>query len=272
MKRILCSTGTITGRPNGRNISLINKCVGVLKCDGYELMMYEDWYGSLERIASIIEPCDAIFPVLHADKSIGQLISSNEISDTQTALERFDINCAFAKRIGASIVVLHLWNGIVSDSNIAKNIDDYRHLREISDIHGVTLAVENVVCNRQDPMTHLKTLASRYPDISFTFDTKMAAFHSQLEDIYKPENKWIFDRVAHLHINDYGSSHMDWSNLRTLHIGKGHIDFCRFFDFVASSNYRGDMTLECTSFDSTGELHLDELNQSIEIVRNFIGK
>ena len=270
MNKILCSTGTITGRANGRNIALLDQCIPTLKCDGYELMLYEDWYTKLSQIETYITSLHLSFPVLHADKFIGQLVSSNEISDNERALERFEINCAFARKIGAQTVVLHLWNGVVSDSNISKNMDAYRHLRAISDSYNLTLAVENVVCNCHDPMTHLKALAMRYDDIHFTFDTKMAAFHSQLEEIYKFENRPIFEKVSHIHINDYAGGYMDWSNLRTLHIGKGNIDFQRFFDFIGSSSYRGYLTLECTSFDSEGKLHLDELNKSIENVRSYL--
>ena len=269
MNKILCSTGTITGRANGRNIKLLDECISSLKCDGYELMMYEDWYAKLDQIEAYVTSLPLSFPVLHADKFIGQLISSNEISDNERALERFEINCALARKIGAQTVVLHLWNGVVSDSNISKNVDAYRHLRAISDRYALTLAVENVVCNCHDPMTHLKALATRYDDIRFTFDTKMAAFHSQLEEIYKPENRWLTRRTVHMHVNDYAGTHMDWANLRTLHIGKGNIDFERFFDFISSVRYDGFFTLECTSFDFEGKLHLDELNLSIGRVREM---
>lgn len=100
----------------------------------------------------------------------------------------------------------------------------------------------------------MKTLAKLFPDIGFTFDTKMAAFHSQLELLYADENKPLFGAIRHLHINDYGGGHMDWANLKTLHIGSGHIDFGRFFGFINSMGYSGDITVEATSFDKSGQI------------------
>ena len=50
MNRILCSTGAIIGRPNGRDITLLNKRIKMLECDGYEFLMYDTWYEKAEEI------------------------------------------------------------------------------------------------------------------------------------------------------------------------------------------------------------------------------
>ena len=41
MREILCSTGAIIGRPNGRNYRLLEDLAKQLQCDGFELMMYD---------------------------------------------------------------------------------------------------------------------------------------------------------------------------------------------------------------------------------------
>ena len=63
---------------------------------------------------------------------------------------------------------------------------------------------------------------------------------------------------------------MDWENLRTLHIGKGQIDFDSFFSFVKDNGYSGDFTIESTSFDKTGAIDTDSMNESIDRVRAFL--
>ena len=50
MNRILCSTGAVIGRPNGRDITLLNKFQEQLECDGYEFLMYDTWYEELDNI------------------------------------------------------------------------------------------------------------------------------------------------------------------------------------------------------------------------------
>lgn len=119
-------------------------------------------------------------------------------------------------------------------------------------------------------MSHMANLVQTYPDIQFTFDTKMAAFHGQLEALYLPENQWLFQHISHMHINDYNGGYKDWTNLKTLHIGQGKINFDRLFEQIRNANYCGDFTLEATSFDMCGNIRFEELNASLQRIRNYL--
>ena len=137
--------------------------------------------------------------------------------------------------------------------------------------HGLELLVENVVC-RKDPMSHWVELYRHYPEIRFVFDTKMAEFHRQLDLIYQPEYDWLWreDHIRHYHVNDYGGGYMDWENLRVLPMGKGHIDFDRFFAHVGKTGYRGDFTFEGSGLDQAGGIHPDLLNRQFGQARKYI--
>ena len=63
---------------------------------------------------------------------------------------------------------------------------------------------------------------------------------------------------------------MDWANLRTLLIGRGKIDFERFFTFIREIGYQGDYTLEATVYDSDGVVDVDILNAQFAYVREKI--
>lgn len=270
MKRILFSTGALLGRPNGRDFKLLSECAPRLNCDGFEFMMYDTWYDKLDEIREFMKGLSLSLPSFHVEKQVGELISRNEIGDTKRALELFEINCALASELGAERLVLHLWNGIHSDKDISHNIECYAPLRKISDSYGLELTVENVVCNHADPMTHLCALAMVYPDIKFTFDTKMAAFHSQLEQLYDEKNRWLLPHITHMHINDYSGGYKDWGNLKTLHIGNGKIDFDRLFAFLKEFGYEGDFTIEATSFDQSGKIDLDSLNEDFKKIEKIL--
>ena len=95
----------------------------------------------------------------------------------------FEINCQAASDINADKMVLHLWGGMASDQHIERNISAYKLLNNIAKKYGIALMVENVVCNKDDPLMHLMELYQAYPDILFTFDTKMASFHNQMNMI-----------------------------------------------------------------------------------------
>ena len=148
MHRILCSTGAVLGRPNGRDLTLLRQAVPKLHCDGFELMMYDTWYDKIPWMRECLQTLNVSIPVFHVEKSVGNLISRNGGHDTEQAVLMFETNCILAKEFGAEMLVLHLWGGLDSDKDIAHNIRTYAKLREIADAHGLVLTVENVVCNQ----------------------------------------------------------------------------------------------------------------------------
>lgn len=265
--KILCSTGALIGRWNCRDFTLLKSCSELLKCDGFEFMMYGPWHDRIDELKSFLKTLDTTFPVFHVEKDVGNLISRNGVGDVETATDLFERNCALAKYIGSERLVLHLWGGIDSDKDINNNINVYKRLAEISKRFGLILTVENVVCNRNDPISNLFKLCAECPDVKFTFDTKMSEFHNQTEALYDPENEWLFSRIRHMHINDYNGGYMDWANLKTLHIGEGRVDFDTLFEFLKAKEYRFDFTVEATSFDQSGAIDCDALNKTFAKIR-----
>ncbi len=270
---ILCSTGALIGRPNNRDYTLLEDLAPKLKCDGFELMIYSDWYPIIDKLISFARKIGINIPVVHCEKRIGELLSSGSDEDLQSAMQDFRLNCEIARGVGAKKLVLHLWNGIVSDSHIENNIDGYRYLREIADESGLELLVENVVCSVSDPISNLHTLYEKYPDAGFVFDTKMAAFHCQEELLYDESNSWLQDNIRHYHVNDYGGGYKDWSNLKVLPIGEGRVDFSKFFDYIRSKNHRDfTFTVESTAFDKVGVVHTEILNRCFDRIRNYLSE
>lgn len=273
MNQILCSTGALIGKPNGRNYRLLEDLSGQLSCDGFEFMMYSSWYEEADEIAGYLREMKLHIPVMHCEKHIGEAISRNGEGDWDEALWKFEKNCDLAQKIGAEKLVIHLWDGLVSDQNFANNLQCYGELAAIARTFHIDLLVENVVCNQKDPMTHWCELAERYPDIHFIYDTKMAAFHEQLLRTYEPSDAWLWEegRIRHLHINDYDGGYMEWSKLKALPVGEGHIDFHQFFHFIQEKKYVGDFTVEATAFDrKTGEIDVAMLNRCFERIRSMI--
>lgn len=267
---ILVSTGALIGRPHKRDFTLLNDFSKKLSNDGFEFMMYSTWYEQKDKLLSFLVNSGLKFPVMHAEKSIGEAISKGGEENFSDAFARFKINCEIAGEIGAEKMVCHLWDGITSDQNFQNNIEAYPVLKDMAKEAGIDLLCENVVCNCNNPFDNWKTLYQKYPEIHFIWDTKMAAFHGQDELLYKEENDWLWkeNHIRHFHVNDYAGGIMDWANLRTLAIGQGHIDFVKFFDFTKKIEYKGNYTLESTAFDQEANMDFDMLNGEIEFVRN----
>jgi len=267
MGEILCSTGAIIGKANNRNYRLLEDLSKKLICDGFEFMMYGSWYEEADEIVRTVQEMKLNIPVVHCEKHIGESVSAGDFKEACRLLE---INCDMASRLGAKKLVLHLWNGTISDSNFANNIEGYAYLKDIADDYGLDLTVENVICNRENPMKHLVELAEVYPDIHFTFDTKMAAFHGQLELLYAPEYEWLWKNghIRHYHVNDYSGGYMDWRNMSARPLGAGHVDFEKFFEFIRKTGYNDTFTIEATAVGADGVVDTELLNRQFEFVRN----
>ncbi len=269
MIKILCSTGALIGRPNGRNYKLLESLSKQLTCDGFEFMMYDSWYSEVNTLKKYLQELNLYIPVVHCEKSIGEIISKGGVENFQEAFSKFETNCNLAQDIGAEKIVIHLWNGITSDQYFRNNLNAYAHLKEISYAHHLDLLVENVVCNQEDPMKHWCELTQKYPDIHFVFDTKMAAFHQQLDLLYQKEYDWLWkeNHICHYHTNDYSGGYKDWKNLRTLPIGKGNVDWNKFFEFITTTGYDKTFTIESTAFNSEGIVDIQMLNEQVEYIR-----
>ena len=267
--KIFCSTGALIGRPNGRDYRLLKQFTPQLDCDGFELMIYPDWYEHPEDLIAFLKPLKISIPVLHCEKALAEHITRGGEEEVKEAFRLLRINCTVASALGADRMVLHLWNGIISDSRFENNLQAYGDLRKTAAEYGLDLLVENVVCHK-DPLTHWDELRQVYPDIHFVFDTKMADFHRQLDKLYDEDHAWLWkeNHIRHYHVNDYGGEYMDWSNLKVLPVGHGHIDFDRFFRFIRETEYQGDFTLEATGFDKTGNVNFDMLNTQFRTVRD----
>ena len=270
VKGVLCSTGALITRFNGRDPRLLEKILPGVEADGIEFMIYPAWDGALDDVEATVKKLVASgvkLPVLHADKRIGELLSEGGEERFNEALQRFTRGCRMAESLGARLMVLHLWGGVGSDRHIGGNISVLGDYMRIAEKHGVLLTVENVVCGGKTPLYHIERIMREYPDARFTIDTKMAEFHRELPATLACEELWQ-GRCAHLHVNDYGGGLRDFSDLRVLHFGEGHVDFAPFVEKVRSSGYSGFATVESTSVLSDGTVDVKKLNRSLNAVRS----
>lgn len=272
--KVLCSTGTVIGRTNNYDYTLIEQCSDKIKCCGFEFMIEPVWYGGdkLDEIASNLLPFNINFETMHMDKYIGEMISRNETGDIDGALRIFELNCAAASKLGVKLLVLHLWGGHPSDKNIGINIKTYADLLEIAGKYNLILTVENIVCNTYNALIHMKKLYEIYGNnIKFTFDVRQAEFHKMLKETCEADFLWENNLVPHMHIADYKGGYMDWSRLRpVLHPGEGDVDFDYLANFLEKIHYAGSFTLEAGAKTETGGIDFEKLNKSLDFIYNII--
>ena len=265
------SSGAFIGRGNGFSPDGFFSVCREYDCDGFEFMFYRAWYPELDAMLDRFRASGVSFPTFHCDKMIGEGFASGDPDEYRRALALFRENCRAAATLGSRLLVLHLWNGLPSDKSIGRHIDALSDLYTIASEYDLTLTVESVICADRDPQTHLTAIAERYPAARFTFDTKMAAFHDQMGEICSPARRDIANRIAHVHLNDYGGTIGDFSDLRVLHLGEGKIDFAPFLSLLSEIDYSGAVTLECSCFSSLdGSWKPEKMKASLSAARKML--
>lgn len=269
MQHILCSTGALLGRPNGRDFHLLPAFCDQLMCDGLEFMLYDSWYPQLDRLFHVLQGLSKPIYTFHMEKSICTRLLSPDEHIASQAMDHFRINCQLASALHVPLLVLHLWDGRMAHETIRSAIGRFPGLCEIAASMGLQLTVENIVTLQFDPLFYCRLLLENTPGALFTYDTKMAAFHHQESALYQPENQAVLRSIRHLHLNDYSGGYMEWSKFKTLHPGDGQVDFPGLMLRMAAAGYTGHITAEATSFDSTGQVDMTRLNHTLQYLRQL---
>ena len=262
LNRLYASTGTFIGRANGYDYRLITDIAPKVVCDGFELMMLPAWYGRLSDAARVLKAANVYTPVLHFDKEIGNLLSAGEVDE---AKRLFGINCAFANSVGARRGVLHLWGGIPSDGNIGVNLSALPYIYSTAAGYGVEIMIENIPCKVSTPLSRLFGIKAAYPDATFVFDTRFAAFCGEIDAFFGADGMWD-GAVSHIHISDYNGGGAERGLIRPiLHPGEGVIDFDGFFDRLPA--FSGTVTLESPVLSAEGTVDIEKLNATLSYIK-----
>ncbi len=267
--RIYCSTGAFIGPYNNFDYYLIPETARQLHCGGLELMVEPALYDMIPDAPEFLAKSGVNFGVIHSDKRIGVMLSEGGEDNRAEAFRRLELCSLAGEMIGAEKLVLHLWGGPNSDNNIGYMIDALEEMYPITRRHGLELVIENVPCVHSDPLTRWKEIKERTADPSFIFDTRFAALHEQLEDVFK--QGW-FDRgeIHHMHVSDFAGPAHSFKALRPIYMpGDGTIgkDFAPLLRRI-SSIYPGTVTLESPALSTDGTIDIDELNRGLDFIRN----
>lgn len=282
MNRILVSTGTMVAPENGfdyiRALGEIKSLYSEGLCDGLELMMLKFYYDKREAVVSAVRDFGVKAEIIHCEKDIGTMLSDaaglHFAGETHTAdemlagaLDLFRYNCTYAEMLGISRMVLHLWGGINSDSNIEYNIEKFEILKKIAAEYGVKILVENIPSRIYDPRRNWQKLCPKLDDAGLIFDTRFGMLHRQIEGILL--DSALTEKIEHIHISDFAGTYRQFRALRPiLHPGEGSVDFKKVAMLLKNTGYDGTITLE--SPVAYGEsLDIDKLADTLKYLNKL---
>lgn len=258
MRKLFASTGTMVARVNNYNYPRALREIRSLYddglCDGLELMMLVHYYDKADAVIGEVRASCVPAEVIHCEKEIGTMLSdagklqadgdrdgAERLSSD--ALELFRRNCMFAERLMIPRMVLHLWGGFASDTNIEYNISKLGELEAIAKRHGTRLLIENIPSQKSDPLTNWHALLPHLGESGFIFDTRFGCLHAQSADILT--DGALTPLIEHVHISDFGGGYREFKALRPiLHPGEGNVDFDEIARLLDAFGYSGTITLE----------------------------
>ncbi len=251
---------------NGRNYRLVMECGDQLECDGFEVMLFSDWLDRLPSIAQEYACCGLRFPVVHADKHIGDWMSEAGGENDERLLALWQSNCLFAQTVHARTIVCHIWGIPESDAHMEVIAQRLERLTSAAQACGLDVAAENCVCVQGSPLAHFEQLTERYPWLGITLDTRPAQFHRELE-AFTHSRLLTHGNIRHIHISDYRGGYKQWDALYPiLQPGQGEVDFATFFAQLKRQHYAGSLTLEAPSMRAEG-MDTATLNASLRWIR-----
>ncbi len=262
-KELLCSTGTLVGRANGYDYTLISRCFSEIEAQAFELMMLSAYYEKLSEIAHNLEKSGVDIRAIHFEKDITALLGLRGEEARGEGFRLFRLNAEMGKWVGAKKAVFHLWDGRFSPEQIQDVIALLDRLYEICRQNGLELLVENVPSRVPTPYENVKEIASRFPNARFTFDTRHCHLLHQINTFF--ESPLWEPRIGHIHISDYGGETVPgmWGVTRPiLHPGEGIIDFEALFAQMPPCSAE-TVTNESPVIGADGSVDLVKLNHTM---------
>lgn len=262
---VLLTTGAMTRDPvqtDHREIVQRGPGLGV---PGFELGLYAGWYGHLDDVVSDLRASGLKFPVVHAEKTIGQRLGSADGDEVEEALERLEVNCRAAAALDAKTLILHLWERPTADRELERNLEHLPACLDTAAAYGLVLGVETIPGDVGTSLANIRLALERDSRCRVVLDSEFLGFHGQLAESIEADWLWEPRVVQHVHIKDFDGRLWHGGRRRYLLPGEGTLDLQGFLAGLAQRGYTGGLTLEGTSIDDEGKVDPKRLAQMAAI-------
>lgn len=267
--RVLCSTGVFTRTSDPRSHEAILHYGSQFAVDGYEVIVYPGWYAALDEVSQALRASGLAFPVVHVEKGVGEKFGSGEVSVRAQGVADFERNCDFAQRLGANLVVLHLWGLPESDTHLERNLRLLPRCLDIAAHYGLALAIETIPGIAADPLANIAQVIACDARACVALDTEFLAMHDQLDYVFAAAWVWEGSLVQHVHLKDFAANAGDATARRYLYPGDGQIDFGSFVRRLRSVGFDGALSLEARGIDGEGRVEVDCIAASLRLIADL---
>lgn len=268
---VLASTGIVTRAPAQTDHKAILEHAPRLGAAGLELMVFEQWYGHFDEVIEELRGSGLSFPVVHADKAIGSALGGADPDEVDDAFATLEVNCRAAAALGASTLVLHLWERPEGDAQLERNLVRLTDCLDTAAAYNIVLAVETIVGSAGTPLANIRMAVEHDSRCRVTLDTEFLGFHGELAASIEAEWLWAERLVRHVHLKDF-DGRMRVGGERVYRLpGEGTLDLQAFLNGLAQRGYQDAITVEGSALTASGELDSARLDQVAAIVGQLSG-
>jgi sugar phosphate isomerase/epimerase len=197
-------------------------------------------------------------PAVHAQKRLGAALPS------EAAVAELEETARFARKIGARVLVMHLWDLPDSDARFDERLAAARIASDIAESHEIELAIETIPCTHSTPLRNVRRVLEHDPRVRVALDTEFLAMHGEVADAMEAD--WLWPSVRHVHLKDFADGLLGADGRRRyLSFGDGSIDFAAFFQTLEDRCFTGAVSLEAPSYREDG-------TQDAEALRRHLGR
>lgn len=237
--------------PGDSGVADVLASAGRLGVEGLEVLVTRSMVGRLRDVAAVLQAESIQLPAVHAPKRLGAALP------TAAAVAELEESAWFAAAVGASVLVLHLWDLPEADTRFDERLDALVVAADVVAPHGVVLAVETIPCQVATPLGNIERVLERDDRVGVALDTEFLAMHGELEAALSADWLWHAGRVRHVHIKDFDGELFDGDGgRRYLLPGAGSISFVGLFDTLERRGFTGAVSLEASAHlpDGTPDL------------------
>lgn len=253
--RILCSTGAVTQYPIRADHRLVAEA-RALPVTAFELSIYSNWADDPDAVADDLETLGLRFETAHAEKAIGARLSEGD----PAGVERLEASARLAARLGARLLVIHLWELPTGDRHLERNLELLPACADVAQRHGLTLAIETIPCSVGTPLANVARAVEREPRCVAVLDTEFLALHGELDDALDAGLP-----IGHVHLKDFAGAIVRGDpRIRYRLPGEGSLDLDGFLSRLRGRGYDAAVTLEASAVDPEGQLDRARLAEIAE--------
>ncbi|HPR41707.1 MAG TPA: sugar phosphate isomerase/epimerase [Candidatus Methanofastidiosa archaeon] len=224
--------------------------------DSFELIVYKSILNDLDSLLETFEGFEGIYS-LHAPKSAQIMLSSPLFQSN--ALRLLKGAADIASELGASLMVVHAWDGRYRQLPLDDIKVTIGSLVDYSADMGLGISIEALPSRFKYPGELVRELLSSCEDLTFTLDFEYAATYDMFDNLLE-----ISDRISNVHLRDYNGEWVVDGRRSYLRPGLGNLDFEDIISKLKGRGYSSVYTLEAP-YDE-----IDDLNMAIRRFRSLI--